>query len=552
MTPLLGGSKSANGLGTLRTFSFFLALGGLFAFVGMCVTIANLVTNNHPTILPPPGNDPIGETRRVDSYLYRTQRAYANAAKPLAPQTPNGDEAFYPTYLGSYSKGLQHDSLGQVEPAAYQEFVRALNFREFDKLPLAMGADMKFANPQGALAFNLIGADATTFTLRAPPAFNSSELAAEYVENAWMAVLRDIPFSEYGTNPIAIEAAAELDTLGSSFTGPRPVTTANLFRGLSPGCEAGPYLSQFFYKPFSYGAHTYNLLIYPHAPGNDFMTDFVEYLNIQNGKNPTGTEVLAGSQRYMINGRDLGHWVHIDQVWQAYLMAGVSLLDMDAPYNPTNPYLSMANQDGFATFGVADVLTSVAEVAKYALRIVKYQKWFVHRRMRPEAFGARIHVNKTMMVNYPIHSSALDTAANGYIFTAKGSYLLPQAFPEGCPMHPAYGAGHGTVAGACATVLKAFFDGSWYIPNPVEPNLSGSALVPASVNMTVTGEINKLANNVAIGRNIAGVHWRSDATESLKLGEAIAIDYLRDIKGTYHEPFTGWRFQRFDGTEYAI
>ena len=38
--------------------------------------------------------------------------------------------------------------------------------------------------------------------------------------------------------------------------------------------------------------------------------------------------------------------------------------------------------------------------------------------------------------------------------------LLPVAFQEGSPMHPAYGAGHATVAGACVTILKAFFDTS--------------------------------------------------------------------------------------------
>jgi hypothetical protein len=37
--------------------------------------------------------------------------------------------------------------------------------------------------------------------------------------------------------------------------------------------------------------------------------------------------------------------------------------------------------------------------------------------------------------------------------------LLPMAFQEGSPMHPSYGAGHATVAGACVTILKAFFDG---------------------------------------------------------------------------------------------
>ncbi len=33
---------------------------------------------------------------------------------------------------------------------------------------------------------------------------------------------------------------------------------------------------------------------------------------------------------------------------------------------------------------------------------------------------------------------------------------LPMAFQEGSPMHPSYGAGHATVAGACVTILKAY------------------------------------------------------------------------------------------------
>jgi hypothetical protein len=68
----------------------------------------------------------------------------------------------------------------------------------------------------------------------------------------------------------------------------------------------------------------------------------------------------------------------------------------------------------------------------------------------------------------------------------------------------------------------------------------------------VGGELNKLASNVAIGRNIAGVHWRSDATESLRLGETIAIAYLRDLREGVHEPFRGFNLTRFDGTRIVI
>jgi len=127
------------------------------------------------------------------------------------------------------------------------------------------------------------------------------------------------------------------------------------------------------------------------------------------------------------------------------------------------------------------------------------------------------------------------------------------AFPEGCPTHPAYGAGHATVAGACVTMLKAFFDESFVLPETVVPTDDGLALAtfqgPA---LTVGGELNKLAYNVANGRNIAGVHWRSDATESLKLGEEVAIRFMREEKSCFNETFTGFSLTKFDGTTITV
>lgn len=540
---LVSGRSAANNF--TAVVNVITSLGAFFALTGMIIAAVGISRDNRP-ILPPPGTPT--DARITASYLVRVERAHANAAKPVPMQQNNGDEEFYTERLGAFTKGLQHNSLGEVDMLQFEQFIHALETRQFNQIPQAADAERKFANPQAALAYNLLGGDPQQYAIPPAPAFNTSELAAEYVENAWMAVTRDVPFAEYETNPLTMEAAEELDGLGGNFTGPRPVTTDVLFRGLSPGCQVGPYLSQFFYLPMMYGMHQFNLKVQPRAAGVDFMITFNEYLNIQNGRNPTGTEQLVGSPRYMISGRDLSNWVHVDVIWQAYHMATLTLYTLDAPLNPTNPYLVSQNQEGFATFGQPDIITKVAEVASHALHAVWYQKWFVHRRMRPEVFGARIHVNKTMNVPYPIDPIALDTAANTYIFAATGHYLLPQAFPEGSPMHPSYGAGHGTVAGACTTIMKAFFDEDWIIPNPMQPDATGATLIPVSANLTVGGEVNKMANNVAIGRNIAGVHWRSDATESLLLGEQVAIDFLRDYKKTYNEAFTGWRFTKFDGT----
>jgi hypothetical protein len=65
-------------------------------------------------------------------------------------------------------------------------------------------------------------------------------------------------------------------------------------------------------------------------------------------------------------------------------------------------------------------------------------------------------------------------------------------------------------------------------------------------------QLNKLAANVAIGRNFAGIHRRSDYTESVKLGEAVAICVLEDHRLTYNERFEGFRFTKFDGTPYEV
>jgi hypothetical protein len=64
--------------------------------------------------------------------------------------------------------------------------------------------------------------------------------------------------------------------------------------------------------------------------------------------------------------------------------------------------------------------------------------------------------------------------------------------------------------------------------------------------------LNKLASNIALGRNTAGVHWRSDAIEGLKLGEAVAVGILTDLRATCPEPFPGFSFVKFDGATITI
>ncbi|HEX2190342.1 MAG TPA: hypothetical protein VHG51_15650, partial [Longimicrobiaceae bacterium] len=55
----------------------------------------------------------------------------------------------------------------------------------------------------------------------------------------------------------------------------------------------------------------------------------------------------------------------------------------------------------------------------------------------------------------------------------------------------------------------------------------------------------------ALGRNGAGVHWRSDYDQSLLLGETVAIGVLQEQSILLNEP-EFYQLTRFDGTTIRI
>jgi hypothetical protein len=478
----------------------------------------------------------------------------------------NGDEDNVLHRLGSYTKGLPHDSSGDILEEDYALLLGALSSgvpSDFEQIPL--GGTRKLVNPQSGLAFETEGFDPHQFLLPNAPAFSSAEEAAEAVELYWMALLRDVNFTDYEGSSLAQAAAQELSTL-VDFKGPKSggqVTSQTLFRDDLPGATTGPYISQFLIRPVPFGAESISRRIRTFVSGTDRMVTFANWLEVQNGNVPEQDQ-LDPTRRYIRNGRDLAAWVHVDVLFQAYFDACLILATppdptdtvtgggIGAPLNPGNPYLASATQEGFGTWGPPAIKTLLCEVATRALKAVWFQKWFVHRRLRPESFGSSVHQRILGRIFLPVHAQVLDSEAVAQTFAKYGTYLLPQAFSEGSPLHPSYGAGHATVAGACVTVLKAFFNGDFEVANPVAASSDGTELVPvSSPTLTVTGELNKLASNIGTGRNIAGVHWRSDAVESFKLGEAVAIQVLRDHKPTFNEGGS-FVFQQFDGTTITI
>jgi len=492
------------------------------------------------------------------SFQIRFNAAVRERNVQIPVQINNGDEARYANFIGNFSQGLPHNSIGEVDPTAYQALLTAVTSgkpSDFANIPLR--GTVKLSGPQGGLAFDLEGTDSGQLSIPPSPALAGAERAGEMVEDYWMALARDIPFSHYGNEPVTAEAIADLNKL-SRFRGPRvsgQVTPGTLFRGLTPGDLIGPYLSQFFLLPVNLGTLSIAQKYNTYAPSTDYLTDFTSWLAVQNGQGPFPANVVPGTS-YIKNGRDLGAWAHIDFVFQAYLFAAQWLLGNKAPFNPGNPYLTITNQSGVQTFGPQHILDLLGEVSNRALKAMWYQKWFVHRALRPIAYGGLVHNTITGVANYPVHRDVLNSQAVSEIFKKYGSYLLPAAYPEGGPQHPSYAEGHGVIAGACVTALKAFFNEAFVIPNPMVASDDGQSLLPYTGSdagqITVGGELNKLANNVALGRDMAGVHWRSDAEQALLLGEKVTISILRDQRHTYNEPFSGFTFTRFNGNPITV
>lgn len=467
----------------------------------------------------------------------------------------NPDETTHPDFRGNFTKGLEHDpATGLVVPGKYQTLVQTLqrmprNSAEFEQLPLDMGRPL--VNPQAGKATDVMGPNPRQMALAPPPTVDSRETAVEAVELYWMALLRDTPFARWGTDPLVAAAATEMTGLAADYYGPTvggQVTSDTLFRGCTAGDNAGPYISQFLLRDIPYGSLTISQQQRTAAAGVDYLRDSTSWLAAQNGARIPSTAQHDPTKRYIRDLRDLAEYVHVDALYEAYLNACLILLGAEAPLNPGNPYVGATKQIGFGTWGGPHILSLVCEVATRALKCVWWHKWYMHRRLRPEAFGGLVFHGHLDPGNPVLSSDALarTVAAPG------GSALLPMAFPEGSPTHPAYGAGHATVAGACVTVLKAFFDENAVISDVKQPSEDGLSLLSVpGVQLTVGGELNKVAANIAIGRNAAGVHWRSDYTDSVALGERIAIYILKQQAGDYHEDWSA-QFTRFDGTPIVI
>lgn len=546
----------------------FLGLAGAAASAGLAAAGAGTAhaqdgTETDAGRWVPGGSDTDRRRRGNRIRVEASHRAYGRKF----PTHENNGEHEAP-YLVTYTKGLPHNDHGEVDTDAYALWDQALtepSVEAFERVPQGVDDARPQLNPLSAFALDIQGPDSHGLLCPPAPRLDSAECASEVAEVYWMALLRDIPFVEFEDAPSLVTAAADSLSGFSDFRGPTQdgqVTPRTLFRGTSAGDLAGPFVSQFLLRDVRFGTHTYTQRQDTVETGREFVTDWDEYLAIQRGV-PRGTDRDFANTRYIQTPRDLAHYVHFDQAYQAYLNAALILLTSGIPpaelLDAGNPYLGATKQMGFATFGAPHIQTLVAEVDTRALKANLYQQFYVHRRARLEVYGARV---ETQLNRDPgrydglIHPELLESDVLERTHDEHGSYLLPQAFPEGAPMSPEYPAGHMVVAGACTTILKAWFNEDCPLPDPVVPDTDGTSLVPYTGSdadeLTVGGELNKLAANIATGRCMGGVHGRAGGMqEGIRLGERLAIGILRDHKPTTVEDGT-FTLTTFDGDTITI
>jgi hypothetical protein len=355
----------------------------------------------------------------------------------------------------------------------------------------------------------------------------------------------------------------------------------------------------------SYGALTIDQRALNHKNCLDYMTTWCSWLDVQNGANTKGIDLFEEKRRFITTPRDLATYVHYDELYEAYLNACFILLSMGAKHSKGFPEPSPSgNRDAFATFGGPHILSLLTEVSTRCLKAVRRQKFNYHRRGRPEAMAGRFTLtclgegkqldcaedafkksydeipkklrdaiikhntdqNKMTMRGLKCQKDKCKTVTPKKFDTC--NLLLPMAFPEGSPMHPSYGAGHATVAGGCVTMLKAFFEMFEDNDSNVErklltsdckpivfvPNDDGSRLVKDKKfkeALTIQGELDKLAANISIARNMAGVHYYSDYYDSLRMGERVAVGILMQQAPTYGD-YMETTFKSFDGDMITI
>jgi membrane-associated phospholipid phosphatase len=155
-----------------------------------------------------------------------------------------------------------------------------------------------------------------------------------------------------------------------------------------------------------------------------------------------------------------------------------------------------------------------------ALQAAWYYKWLsrrplTSRRERPIEYAKRNGIRLNVLYDLP------DELNPAYILCPDARKPNPMA--PGTPRHPAYPSGHSTYAGAASEILSFFF-GRQPAFAGAQPS-RGAGMSSSDFRV----ELERMADNIGLGRLWAGIHWRTDHEAGVKLGKTVARLVLQQL-----------------------
>lgn len=252
--------------------------------------------------------------------------------------------------LGSFHKTLPHNKYGEVDLAAFEKLVTATegDGASFADVPTGAPGAAAFVNPQGGLASDRLTLHPASYSMRPAPSVLSATTAAEMTELYWMALLRDVPFDQFDSDPNVAIASSEIgEKFATAVSDARDdghlktgvdvpgavgklakITPQNIFRLGLPGEDIGPLVSQFFVRNAHFGTQLIDQMQLPYKKGRDYLTVFSKWLDAQNSgrdsagqsysqSNEDSADNFEANRRYISTPRDLARFVNKDALHQA-------------------------------------------------------------------------------------------------------------------------------------------------------------------------------------------------------------------------------------------
>ena len=166
------------------------------------------------------------------------------------------------------------------------------------------------------------------------------------------------------------------------------------------------------------------------------MTDYAEFLSVQNGALAPPLPPLT-PPRYTISPIDGISYVHKDFPFQSDENATLILAGFGGGAAADgNPYKKSKTQAGFVTYGVPMFIDWVSRATTCAMKAGWYYKWLVHRRIRPEEFGGRVHNKIVRKADFPISERLFHSDVLNRVHSAQGDVSAFAIVPRRMPASP--------------------------------------------------------------------------------------------------------------------